>query len=116
MTDFNQNFYTYQNDSELINFYITRSAAALNITGASFRWAVARNKEDAEVQSTVLVKTSASGISITSATGGMVQVQINSGDLVQSGTFYHHLRMDLATVIDTVSEGQVTINPTGAMT
>lgn len=65
------------NNDCLINVTVTDAAgAAVNITGATIKWSLKRNKST----SAALTKTTSSGITITSGSGGIFQISIDAAD------------------------------------
>jgi hypothetical protein len=104
----NQDFTIYQGDEPVLQFTVQDSAgAALDITGATFKWGLARSL----AKTSSVSKTSVSGITIIDGPTGRVDVTLLQADTVGlSGIFVHELSMTLGAKENTVSTGTVTIN------
>ena len=81
----------------------------VDITAATIEWRASRNLK----VTAALTKTTASGISITNASGGIFQITLDDGDtegLV--GNYYHEAQVTFTNgKIATILRGIMTVNP-----
>lgn len=107
-----QNFDMVAGDTKKINITVTDTGSAVDLTGASIKWAL---KRSVSASSTDVFKTTSSGISITDATHGKFQITLNPSDtLALKGTYYHESEVtDASGNVSTVCSGNVVINPSG---
>jgi len=84
----------------------------VNISGASLAWEVQRDILSRSGE--VISKTTTSGISITSASGGLFRIDIDPSDTEGlSGDYYHEARLaDVSGNVSTLFVGRMTIIPT----
>lgn len=68
---------------------------AMDLSGASARWAVAKWISNIQFGPALLTKTSADGITFTDAANGVVLVAIGAGELVTPGDLIHELEITL---------------------
>lgn len=86
-----QNFEIHSGDSKTLKFTIRdQNDAIKDITGATATWAAAKRK----TSSTLISKTSGSGITITDATNGLLEVELDPADTeALKGDYYHELQL-----------------------
>lgn len=111
MTMLRQDFNMTQGKHKTLQFTIYQSdgETVQDITGATFEWACARSPRDASL----VTKTSPnSGVSISDAEAGRVDVALVPGDTEDLEGYYHHeLEMTLSGFTDAVAEGRLEIRP-----
>lgn len=112
----NQNDKFFAGNTRVLAFTLTESdqagAAALNLTGASVRWAMAPIGLMGAVSNAVAVrKTNGNGIVVTDPVAGLVEVTLEVPDTASlSGAFYHELEIvDAQGRAVVVATGQITI-------
>jgi len=109
MTETGQNFTMWSGDTKVIEVTITdASGNAVNLTGATISYVLQRS-----VGSTVTIsKTTASGISITDASGGVFQITLDASDTARlsGSSYYHECQItDTSGNVSTVFTGTVTM-------
>lgn len=107
-----QNFTMWQSDSLLLNVAVTdASNNPVDITGATIEWVLQYNVASV---SELVKKTTSSGITITDATNGKFQIELDStdtaGNQFGAGNFYHQCRVvDVSGHGETVFIGNITM-------
>ena len=106
-----QNLAIVAGDSTTVQFTVSNaSGGILDLTGAqAVRWVMSA----VPAPPAILSKALGSGITITNATGGVVQVALLSADTnTLSGTYYHELQIeDVNSNWSTVAQGIIAIAP-----
>ncbi len=112
----------FSGDSKILRYTVKDgSGAVIDITGAAFRWGLFKLDTDESTptakNSTVLTppgeKTVGSGIVITDAANGVLEVTLDPADTAPlKGSFYHEIEMIL-TETSTVAFGQIDIKRDG---
>jgi len=103
-----QNFEWFSGDDYLIEFTVTdEDGAAVDLTNASATWSMARRN----TSSALLTKTLGSGINVTDAVNGVLQVSLDAADGASfEGDYYHELEVTLSGGAKrTVAYGTVTV-------
>lgn len=110
MTSENQNFEMYEGEDKTLTITVVDVAgAAVNLTDATIKWQVKRNVDDT---SPLIEKTTAGGITITDAEGGVFTIALADTDTANlGGEGYHHEAevTDVSGNISTVTRGVMTI-------
>jgi hypothetical protein len=110
-----QNIDWHIGDDKLLTFTIVdEDNEAVNLTGlVSAQWVLKRYPESTGTPS--IEKTLGSGITVYDATGGILQVTVNSADTLSltAGQYYHELRIKNSdSKLGTVTTGIVNLLPT----
>lgn len=81
-------------DTLTLKYTVTNSDdTAMNLTGASLKFAVATVNPDGELGSALAEKTIGDGITVTDAPNGLCEVEIEDGDITAGGTYRHELEV-----------------------
>lgn len=108
MTARNQNFEMHKGDTRTVTVTVTDDDdQAVNLTGATVKWAVANTPTSATL---ISKQTGGSGISITNATGGVFVITLVPADTssLSARTYYHEAQVtDAAGVVSTVLIGKL---------
>ena len=108
-----QDFSMHSGDDRVLEITIRENDhGTLDITGAAITWALSRIVTD-KVEpkgAAIVTKTVGSGITITNAHNGHVEVAITETDTDDlAGTYYHEMQLVLSGDTSTVMYGTVTI-------
>jgi len=88
------------------------SATAVDLTAATFAWAMSKKSASAVAPqgAALLTKALASGITLIDAATGRIDITLDPADTESlAGTYYHELQMTDTGVVSTVLYGSVTI-------
>jgi len=102
-------------DSKVLQVTVKDEAGvAINITGATFTWALSKKKSSGGFSPTLLLtKTVGSGITLVTPASGRLDIALLPADTdALKGSYYQELQMvDTATNKSTVLDGTITIDP-----
>lgn len=85
-------------DTLVMNVLVTDSkGAAIDLTGATLKWAIAAGKPtDTTYATPLLLLTQGDGITVVDAVAGSVRVVLDEGRFTRAGSFVHELEVELA--------------------
>lgn len=109
MTELNQDFTIYQQESVLVTISVTEGGNEKNITGADIEWVL--YTVSGSTETVLITKTVGSGIIITDGSVGDFQVSLSSSDTgaLAVGEYYHQAELYVGGVRKIVCEGTVTV-------
>lgn len=104
-------FTMYAGDTKVLSVTVLDEAgAAVNITGTTIRWWLAKNAKKTGLD-VLIKKDTVDGITITDGPAGKFEVTLASSDTEGlKGSYYHEAEVDDSGTISTVLTGKATIN------
>lgn len=114
MTLTHQDFPLVAGDSHLIEFAVTENGVAADLTGATaLRWGCVKRRADGTFTgAAVVTKALGSGVEITDAAGGVIQVTLDPDDTAElpAGAYYHELELtDAGGAVITLATGTLNL-------
>lgn len=107
------NVLDYHAGDSYVHDFIVRdqNAKAVNLTGATARWAVAR-KTLRSVGEPIYIATSVSEITFPSPTTGRLRISVPINTILTPGDYVHELEVTLSTgQSQTIAKGRFVVNP-----
>ncbi len=104
-----------RSDDETLDILVTDedTGAAVDLTSADITWMAKRRRNDADVDA-LITKAIGSGVTVTSAVGGVAEVAIAAADTdaITPGAYYWELQsVDAAGKTHTLAGGRIVILP-----